>query len=185
MKGKLKEMKRWQIFTGIALVVLGLIALIEAVFMVNLWRFLGPLFLIIVGALMILRPRIVGSDVHVQMPILGDIRKTGAWEATQHEIWWLVGSNRLDFTETIFPNKEAKIRIYGFVSEVSIILPEDVGLRVEASSVISELKYFEEEQERFFSFLAYETPNFISAEKRVILQTIGFVSEVKVTSSLI
>jgi uncharacterized membrane protein HdeD (DUF308 family) len=70
MKGKLKEMKRWQIFTGIALVVLGLIALIEAVFMVNLWRFLGPLFLIIMGALMILRPRIVGSDVHVQMPIL-------------------------------------------------------------------------------------------------------------------
>jgi len=178
-------MKRWQIITGIVLVFLGLIALLEALFVVDLWRFVGPLLLIGIGVLLILRPQLAGPDVHVQMPVLGDMRKTGVWEATQHEIWWVVGSNRLDFTEAVFPKGDAKIKIIGFVAEVRVILPEDVGLRVEASGVVSELKSMDGKQERIFSLLEYETPNFNHADKRVTLQTIGFVSEIKVKRPLL
>jgi lia operon protein LiaF len=178
-------MKRWQIITGIVLVLLGFIALFEEIFMVDLWRFIWPLILIGLGVLLVLRPQFAGQDVQVQMPVLGEIRKSGAWEATQHEIWWMVGTNRLDFTEAVFPNREARVRIIGFVAEVSVILPEDVGLRVESSSIISELKSDGGERERFLSFLEYETPNFMSAEKRVTLQTIAFVSEIKVKSPLL
>jgi len=178
-------MKRWQIITGIVLVCLGLIALLEALFVVDLWRFVGPVLLIGIGVLLILRPQLAGPDVHVQMPVLGDMRKTGVWEATQHEIWWVVGSNRLDFTEAVFPKGDARIKIIGFVAEVRVILPEDVGLRVEASGVVSELKSMDGKQERIFSFLEYETPNFNDAENRVALQTIGFVSEIKVKRPLL
>lgn len=178
-------MKRWQIIMGVVLVFLGLSALLEALFVVDLWRFVGPLLLIGIGVLLILRPQLAGPDVHVQMPVLGDMRKTGSWEATQHEIWWVVGTNRLDFTNAVFPKGDARIRIIGFVAEVRVILPEDVGLRVEASGVVSELKDMDGKQERIFSLLEYETPNFTDAEKRVTLQTIGFVSEIKVKRPLL
>ncbi len=178
-------MKRWQIVIGIVLIILGLIALFEAVFRVDLWRFIFPLILIGVGVLLILRPQFVGSDVHVQMPILGDIRKVGAWKATTHEFWLVVGTNHLDFTEAIFPKGDAIIRVIAFVAEVIVILPEDVGLRVESSSFVSELKNSAGNRERFFSFLEHETQNFESAEKRVTLQTIAFVSEIKVKPPLL
>jgi lia operon protein LiaF len=178
-------MKRWQIIFGIVLVSLGIIALFEALFAVDLWRFIGPLILIGLGVLLILRPQFAGPDVHVQMPILGDVRKVGRWEVSQHEIWWVVGSNRLDFTEAVFPDKDGHIRIIGFVAEVRIILPEDVGLHIEASGVVSELRSMDSRQEQVFGILEYETPNFNDAEKRVTLQTIGFVSEIKVKRPLL
>lgn len=178
-------MKRWQIITGIVLVTLGFIALIEAIFMVDLWRFIWPLILIGIGVLLILRPQFAGPDVHVQMPIFGDVRKSGAWDATQHEIWLVIGSNRLDFTEAVFPNREAKVRIIGFVAEVNVILPEDVGLRVESTSFVSEVKSREGKKEQFLSFLEHETSNYSIAEKRVLLQTIAFVSEIKIKPSLL
>jgi len=178
-------MKRWQIIAGIVLIILGFIALIEVVFQIDLQRFIGPLILIGLGTLLVLRPQFAGPDVHVQMPILGDIRKTGVWEVTQHEIWWMVGSNRLDFSQAIFPENDAKIRIIGFVAEVKVILPENVGLRVESSSVFSEFTDQDGKQEQFFSVLEYESPNYTSSDNRVTLQTFAFVSEIKVKPPLL
>lgn len=178
-------MKRWQIILGIILIVLGLIALIEAIFEINLGRFIGPMILIGLGLWLILRPQIVGPNVHVQMPILGDVRKTGTWEATDHEIWMLVGSNRLDFTEAVFPKGEATVKIFGMVAEVTIILPEDVGLAVGSTAFVSEFKSFEGKQERILSPLTFQSSNYEEVDKRVRVQTLGFVSDIKVRPSLI
>jgi len=92
-------MKRWQIILGITLVVMGLFSLLDVLFNFNPWRYIGPLLLIGFGVLVIFRPRIAGKNVKIQMPILGDVRKKGLWEATQHEIWSIVGTSWLDFTE--------------------------------------------------------------------------------------
>jgi len=172
-------MKRWQMVLGIILVFWGVMALIEALFHVDVWRFVGPLILIGIGLLVILRPKMVGPDVQVLTKLFGDVHMSGAWEATQQEIWQFVGSNTLDFTKAVFPAGEATIKIIGFVAEVNIILPEDVGLHVEASSIVSEVDTSEGKQERIFSMLAYETPNYALAEKQVHLMTVGFVSEIK------
>ena len=178
-------MKRWQVIFGILLVVMGIFALVDAIFDVNLWRFLSPLLLIGLGVLLILRPRMAGSDVQVQMPMLGDIRKKGAWEATRHEFWWLVGSTYLDFTDVIFPEGEAVINIFGLVSDVKIILPDDVGLHVGATAFVTEYKSPEGRREQFLSTLDHQTQNYLTADKRVRLHTLGFVSEIKVKRPLI
>lgn len=178
-------MKRWQLILGIFLVTCGVFAFIETLFNVDLWRFIGPLILIGIGLLLVLRPRMAGSDVKVEMPIFGDVRRSGAWRAQQHEFWMIVGTNNLDFTEAQFPNGEAVIRIISFVAEARITLPEDVGLRVEASSFFSEIDTLQGKQERIMGVLEYETPNYSEVEKRVRLQTIGFVSEITVKQAVI
>lgn len=178
-------MKRWQIILGVGLILMGILALVEALFKINLWRFIGPLLLIGLGILLILRPRMAGKGVHVQMPILGDIRKTGTWEATRHEIWILAGSNRLDFTEALFPEGDAIIKILGFVADVKIILPQDVGLQVNSTSIVTQFRGLESKEEQILSTLTYETPNFLMSEKRVTVQTLAIVSDIKVKSALL
>lgn len=179
-------MKRWQIITGVVLILLGIIALLNQVFPdLRIGRFIGPLILIGIGVLLILRPRIAGPGVHVHIPVLGDIRKTGAWEVTEHEFWWFVGGNRLDFTEAIFPNGEGRIKIFGFVTDITIILPEDVGLRVESSAFLTDYNGLRGKQERFLSPLEDQTINYFEVDNRVHVQTIAFVSEIKVKSSII
>lgn len=177
-------MKRWQIFLGLLLIVLGLFSLIDLFFQINLWRYIGPLLLVALGVWLILRPQLTGADVKVQMPIIGDVRKAGPWEATKHEIWILVGSNRLDFTEASFPNGEAVIKIFSFVADVKVILPEDVGLSLESNSFASELKGFTEKEERTLNSLEFETPGYEAASKRVKLQIFGFVSEIRLKRPL-
>lgn len=177
-------MKRWQVIVGIILILLGIIALMNQAFPnLRIGRFVGPMLLIGLGLLLILRPRIVGPDVILQIPILGDIRKTGIWEVTQHEIWWFVGSSRLDFTEAVFPKGDAVIKIFGFVTDVKVILPDDVGLRVTSSAFVNEYSGLHRKQERFLSLLEDQSTNYSSVEKRVDLQTIAFVSEIKVRPS--
>lgn len=173
-------MKKWQIVLGIVLVVLGLFSLVEELFSLNLGRFVGPLILVGIGLLLILRPRKAKPGVQVQMPILGDIRKSGTWEVTQHEFWWFVGENRLDFSAASFPLGEGTIKIFGLVTDVKIILPADVGLQIESSAFVSELKLPEGKKEHLLSRLSYQSPNFSETEKRVLIETLGFVSEIVV-----
>jgi len=177
-------MKRWQIILGIVLIVMGLFALVDAIFNINPWRYFGPLLLVGIGVLIILRPRIAGKDVNVQMPIFGDVRKKGFWEVTQHEIWWIVGTSWLDFTDAAFPSGDAVIKIFGFVTEAKITLPDDVGLQINSSAFVSEMKDQKGKEERILNILEYKSENFESAEKRVTIQTLGFVSEVRVKPSL-
>ena len=177
-------MKRSQIIIGIILILLGIIALMNQVLPnFRIGRFVGPLVLIGLGVLLLLRPRFAGPDVIVQIPILGDIRKTGIWEVTQHEIWWFVGSSRLDFTKAVFPKGDAVIKIFGFVTDLKVILPEDVGLRVSSSAFVSEYSGLYGKQERFINQLVDQSANYSSAEKRVDLQTVAFVSEIKIRPS--
>lgn len=177
-------MKRWQIIFGIALIALGTLSLLEVVFEIDFWRFLGPLLLIGLGVLLIMRPRIAGENVKVEMPILGDVRKSGAWEVTDHEIWMFAGSNRLDFTHAVFPEGDGRIKIFGFVADVKIILPDDVGLKIESNAFVSEFKGLNRKEEGLLSPVVFHSSNYSESQKRVNLSTLGFVSDIKVKSSL-
>lgn len=177
-------MKRWQIIFGIGLILLGLFALIDVLTGINLWGLVFPLILIGIGILLILRPRMAGREVQVQMSILGDLRKKGAWEVGTHEIWLLIGSIRLDFTDAVFLPGEPKIKLFGFVNDLKVILPEDVGLYLTSSAFVSEFKGTSDKEERILNPLTYETPNYTSADKRVQVEVLGFVSEIQVKPPL-
>jgi len=178
-------MKRWQIILGIILVTLGIFSLLNQVFPgFRIGRFIFPLFLIGLGVILILRPQMAGSGVIVEFPIIGDHRKTGTWDVSQHEIWWFVGSNRFDFSEARFPTGDANIKVIGFVADVKVILPDDVGLHIESNAVVSDYKGLKVKQERFLNPLEDQSPNYLTADKRVKVQTFAFVSDIKVRPSL-
>lgn len=177
-------MKRWQIIFGVSLILLGVFALIDVLTGIDLWDYFFPLILIGIGVFLIIRPRLAGREVQIEMPLLGDVRKKGSWQVGEHEIWMIVGSTRLDFTNAEFPEEEGKIRLFGFVNDLKVILPDDVGLRYSGLSFVSDFRGPEGNEERFLSMHEYETSNFDDFEKRVQIQTVGFVSEVQIKPPL-
>lgn len=178
-------MKRCQIVVGIVLVLIGLFSLMALFFHFNPWGYFFPLLLVALGVWLILRPQIRGRDIEVETPILGDVRKTGVWEARDHEIWLFAGDVRLDFSQATLPEGDALVRIVGFVSDIEVILPEDAGLTVEAGAIVSGIKSFDGKRERFLTGITYQSPDYDLAEKRIKLETIGFVSEVQIKRPLI
>lgn len=178
-------MKRWQIVFGIGLILMGLFALVDVLYQINLWRFVSPLFLIGVGLLLILRPRFLGKDFNLEMSLFGDIRKTGRWEVNKHEFWSFIGSQRFDFSDAIFPEGEALIRVIALVDDVKIILPKHVGLWVKSNAFVSEIKSREGKQERFIQSLNYQTANYHSAETRAMVEILTVVSDISIKPTLL
>jgi predicted membrane protein len=60
-----------------------------------------------------------------------------------------------------------------------------VGLFIESSAIVSELKGIKNKEERLFNTLEYATPEYQSASKKVKLQTVAFVSTIKLKRPLI
>jgi lia operon protein LiaF len=171
-------MKRWQLILGLVLVILGIFSLINNIFGIDLGRFIGPLLLVGLGLLLIFRQQLTSPDVEVRMPILGDVRKTGTWEARKHEIWWFVGTTKLDFSQALFPEGESEIKIYGFVNDVKLYFPKDVGWRIGSSAFMTDYKSKDRNEQRFLSMLDDQSANYDAAQKRVEIQIGSFVAEI-------
>jgi lia operon protein LiaF len=86
----------------------------------------------------------------------------------------------LDFTEALFPNGVAQVKMMGFVVEARITVPDDVGIFIETASFVAEMKSSEGKEERIFNPIDYQSPNYEESEKKVHLQTVGFVTEIRV-----
>lgn len=175
-------MKKWQIIFGITLILLGLLSLLNILFRIDLYRFIFPMILIGIGLLIIFRNQLADPNVEVLIPFIGDFRKSGQWLAGKHEIWWFVGETRLDFSEAKFPNGGANIKIIGFVNDVKIMLPEDVGMELASLAFLTDYHGLERREERFLGIIDQQTKNFELAEKKVSIQIISFVSEIHVRS---
>ena len=173
-------MKKRRIIFGIILIVLGIFSLLEALFDINFGRFIFPLILIGIGLLIILKHQLSEPGDDIKMRILGDIHKSGTWEARNHEIWWFVGSTTLDFAEANFPDADAQFKLFAFVNDVKIFLPADVGLRIKSSAFLSEYHSKDKSEERFLGILEEQTDNFLSVEKRVEVLVNGFVADIHV-----
>jgi predicted membrane protein len=175
-----KVRNQGRIVAGIAIIGIGLLFLVGTVFRVNVWAFCLPIGLIVIGAWMLLRPSMVGPDVRISQKVLGDIRRKGAWDVVDEEIWLGVGDVRLDLTEATIPTGEPKIQIYGFVGDVDLIVPQGIGVSVSSWAFFTDGKVFGKKHESFVMPLNVESDDYSTAERRVHLETYFFVTDLTV-----
>ncbi len=95
-------------------------------------------------------------------------------------MWLFVGTTRLNFSEAVFPEGTAKIKIFGFVNDVKLLIPEEVGMHLGSLAILSDYHGTERNEEHFFGVLEDQTENFIDAEKRVDIQINSFIAEIHV-----
>ncbi|MBC7236532.1 MAG: cell wall-active antibiotics response protein [Chloroflexi bacterium] len=165
---------------GLVLLGLGILLLLSRLLALNVGAFCWPVFLILVGIWLIVRPHMVGPERRVNQRLLGDIRRRGPWTVTDEEIWIGVGDVRLDLTEAELPAYETTLRIYGGVADVDLIVPQDVGVSISSTGFLTSAKLWGEKEDVFLSTLNRRSDNYEQAERRLQVITGFFVLDLDV-----
>jgi lia operon protein LiaF len=169
-----------QIFFGILIILVGLMFLIGNVFNVNVWTFCWPLGLILLGVWLILRPQLVSPDTAVRQKLLGDIHRDGVWQVANEEIWVGVGDVDLDMTSADIPVGETRLRVFGFVGDVSLLVPKGVGVSVSSMAFVTDAKVLGQREEGLLSPVHVVSDDYETAERRVRLEMTSFAADLRV-----
>jgi predicted membrane protein len=172
--------RKWQIYVGIFIILIGLMSLAGAVFDVDLGVFCVPLGLVALGVWLLLRPRLVGPDKALRLRLLGDVRRRGDWQVADEEIGVIIGNVTLDLSSADVPVGEAKIRVFGFVGEVRLIVPEGVGVSISSSSFVTDSRIFGRKRDGIFYPVTFASGGYETAERKVQLETMHFVVNLRV-----
>ncbi len=171
---------RSQVIFGAVLIGLGVISLLSSLFNIDLWALCFPTALVLAGVWLVFRPRQFPSPGHGELLLLGDLRRRGNWQVRDSEYWVGVGDIDLDMVHADLPPGETRLRVYGFVGEIEVLLPQGVGLSVDASGVVSNLEIAGRKEENIFSPTQYTSPDYAAAERKLKIEATAFVTELKV-----
>ena len=169
-----------QLFFGVLVILFGVILLVANVVKVDLWTMCWPTFLILLGVWLIARPRIERSFPNTHILLIGDYDQAGVWQVASREHWSFVGDYDLDMLQANIPSGETHLRYFGFVHEIKLITPPDVGVSVSSASFVSEVRLFGEKHESFFIPLEQTSTGYAAAERKIRIECFGFVTTVKV-----
>jgi hypothetical protein len=172
--------KQWQVLVGLALILVGLTLLVGVLFRVNVWTFCWPAGLIALGGWLLLRPALARSGTRVRVHPLADVRRKGAWDVGNEEIWILVGDVRLDFSEASLAEGESTIKLFGLVGEVTLIVPEGVPVSVSSYAILTDGRAYGKKLEQFVTPFQVESEGYSEATARVRIEGYFVVNDLKV-----
>lgn len=175
-------MRRFQIFLGASILVVGLLLLVGNLTGIDICAYLFPLILIAIGVWIVTRPALAkGQDTVVQ--IIGDIRRHGTWAVHEQELWCGVGDIRLDFTEAVVPVGETPLKLRGFVNDITLIVPDDIGVAITSASFMTTARIFGYKQDFFLTIYETQTDNYQDADRKIRLELAYFVADLKVRAA--
>jgi hypothetical protein len=169
-----------QILIGIVIIVLGLVFLIGGLLNIDTGVLCLPTVLIVLGIWLLLRPWVAGRDTTLGMAFFGPVRRSGAWQVADEEIWLFVGDVNLDVTEADIPPGESRIRIFAFVSTIRLIVPEGVGVSVASTAFLTDANVLGKKREAFLMTTHITNEAYETAERKIRLEPTMFVADVKV-----
>jgi len=171
---------RGQVLVGAFLVLLGVGFLLATVLKINFWAICFPASLILMGVLLLLRPKMFGTTSSNNWYLFGDVKRSGAWTVTDEEFWLLFGNTKLDFTQAQLPAGETTIRMNGFIGDVDVTVSPDVGVLVSASGFIVDVRTPTDKIDRFLSLATVASPNYATAERKLHVNTTFLIGDIDV-----
>ncbi len=165
---------------GTVLVLWGTLSLIGMVAHINVWAYFWPVVLIGLGLWLIAKPGFSYKGVPVTLRPLADIRRDGEWIVKDEEFWILVGDVDLDLTRAVLPPGETRIRLFGFVGNVELLIPEDIGVAISSHAFVTDAKVLGENIDHFWVPYSNNSSNYLTAEKKLVVESGMFVASIKV-----
>ena len=168
-----------QLIFAVVLILLGAMFMVGNIFDVNVWRLAWPVGIILFGLWLLFLPRSSASDTSTQVPI-GNFRRKGDWQVADEDILLGIGDVVLDMTSAEIPLGETRIRVWGFVADIKLTLPQDVGLSVSSNGLFTEVKGLGKKREGFTATLRVNSDNYEDAERKIRLEASYFIADVKI-----
>jgi lia operon protein LiaF len=171
---------RGQLILGGILILFGVMFLISNFFNIDFGALCWPALIILIGVWIIVRPRMVSEETDLRMWIFGDHYRRGEWQAKDQEFWSFIGDINLDFTQAELEDPETSLKIYCFVADIDMTIPEDLGLSVSWFGFVTDGRIHEQRLGGFVSPVHFKSDGYENAEKKLNLELISFVGDLKV-----
>ena len=159
--------KRTQIIIGVVILLFGLAAMLATIFNINIWALCWGIGLILLGVLILMRPRLTTPGSHAKFRFIT-----------------FVSDSKFDLTSADLPTGETKLRFVAFVSDTTLIIPEDVGVSISLTSFYNEIRFLGDRDEAFVTPISKTSEGYELAERKILLENVCFFSEVKVKRAL-
>ncbi len=169
-----------QLIFAVVVIAIGAVLMADNVLDVDVWSLAWPIGIISLGVLLLLRPKLIGSDATVRQKLVGDIRRRGDWQVADEEIWLGVGDIKLDMSSADIPLGETCIRVYSFVADVRLNVPQDVGVALSSNAFYTESRMFGKKRESILAQVNLASDDYETAERKVRLEMSTFVADVRV-----
>lgn len=173
-------MRKLELYFGLFLATAGLLIFIRVLTGINIWGYLWPALLIVLGALMVLRPHRFGWWTLGEGRLLGDIRRWGHWQVENENLWCLIGDVKLDLTAADIPPGETQLRVYGLIGDVRLDIPPDVGYALDSTALITSANIKGYKQDFILTPYSFTSDNYANAERRVSIQVMRLINDLKV-----
>jgi lia operon protein LiaF len=102
------------------------------------------------------------------------------WTVEPLDLWSGVGNYYFDFTRSYIPEGNTPINIRGWVGDIRMIIPENLGFQVEASTKVGEIKIFNERAEGLKREIFYQSPNYHEATKKLTIKLKLKVGDIRI-----
>jgi lia operon protein LiaF len=170
-----------QLFFGLLVILIGVLFLIGNLFDVNIGVFCWPVGLILIGLWLIMRPRLAGPDTGTHFILIGDVERAGKWPVANEEFYSFIADMDLDFSKADVPLGETNVRAYGFIGDIELYVPEDVGLAVHSSAFVTSFRVIgQDKEDNFLAPLNWQSENYKLAERKIRFEGGHFIADIKV-----
>lgn len=169
-----------QLFLGAIIILMGVLFLIGNLFDVDVGAFCWPIGLIVVGVWLLLRPQMVSPGTATTQKILGEVERMGSWQVGDEEFLVFIADVDLDMTKADIPSGETRLRAFGFVGDIELLVPEEVGIAISSTAFVSDVKMLGRKEESILSPLHLQSDNYKTAERKIHLDAAFFVADLKI-----
>lgn len=168
------------VMLGAVLIGVGALFLLSNMFNINMWRFFWPVMLIGIGLFVLTWNSRRNPEAAHEDHIIGEIKRKETGAMHSQDMWIGIGDIDLDLTGASFPSGITTYQISGFVGDIKVNVPANVGVQARFEGVAGDMNVTGQQQEIIFGSGVLQSPNYQGAERKLHLETRHFAGEIKV-----
>lgn len=140
-----------------------------------------PVAFIFIGVWFIVRPKSAHGGTQ-KLRLATDIDMDGEWQVQDEDILAFAHDIDYDLSDAVIPPGETNIQLTAFATELSLRVPEEVGLAINTHAFVTESKMFGDKQEYIMTGLHYTSPNYAEAARKIRFVINSFAVEIKASA---
>lgn len=173
--------KRSQQILAVVLIALGGLYLAANFINIDPSDIFWPLVLILLGLFFIFRPKSAAPE-NARVFFAGDKHFGADWQVQDEDLRMFAGDINIDLGKAPLPDGTTTFAVRCFASDIDVLVPADVGLRISSTGFVVETKIDGESKSNVMTGFDYQTGNYTSAAKKLDLVTQSFAVELNIRS---
>jgi predicted membrane protein len=171
--------KRSQQILAFVLIGLGGLYIVANLLDIDASQIFWPIVLILLGVLLIYRPKEIAPE-NAQIYFAGDKNYSSDWTPRDEDLRMFAGDLFIDLGKADLPAGTTRFTVRCFASDIDVIIPADVGLKISSTGFVVETKIDGDNVSHIMTGYNYKSENYDTAEKKFDLVTTSFAVEINV-----